>query len=91
MTWMRCPKRNFIVHGTTFQLARNDKPAQVYRIGKRKGDEAFLNDVTSKDFTAPHVFTREGIDGVTEEFVAVRVKLTKVATDVMTARAAAQS
>jgi hypothetical protein len=78
------PKRNFIVHGSTYQLAKDGKPAQAYRIGKDRGDGEFLNHAIRNDFTGPHVFTAEGVDNVTAEFLAVRGKLGKVSVDVMT-------
>jgi hypothetical protein len=77
------PKRNFIVHGSTYRMGKSDKPAQPYRIGKRKGDREFMNEVMASDFTAPHVFTVDGIDKVTEEFLALRSKLAKVVVDVV--------
>jgi hypothetical protein len=81
------PKRNFIVHGSTYQMAIGDKPTQAYRIGKLRGDHAFMNEAIANDLTGPHVFTAEGIDKVTAEFLAVRGKLGKVSVDVMTALA----
>jgi hypothetical protein len=79
------PKRNFIVHGSTYQMGKGNKPPQPYWIGKRKGDFVFMNEAVANDFIGPHVFTAEGIDKVTEEFLALRGKLAKVAVDVVTA------
>jgi hypothetical protein len=81
------PKRNFIVHGSTYQMGKDNKPPQPHRIGKRKGDFDFMNEAVANDFTGPHVFTAEGIDKVTEEFLALRGKLAKVVVDVVTALA----
>jgi hypothetical protein len=77
------PKRNFIVHGSTYQIGLSDRPPQPYRIGKRKGHYGFLNDAVLNDFADPHVFTVERINKVTEEFVALGGKLGKVATEMM--------
>jgi hypothetical protein len=78
-------KRNFIVHGSTYHMGKGDKPTQPYRIGKRKGDREFMNEAMANDFIGPHVFTADGIDKVTEEFLALRGKLAKVVVDVVTA------
>jgi hypothetical protein len=67
------------VHGATYQIGKDGKPAQAYRIGKTEGDEAFMNAAMANNYTGPHVFTTEGIDMVTAEFLAVRGKLGKVA------------
>jgi hypothetical protein len=56
------PKQNFIVHGSMYQMGKDNKPAQPFRIGKRKGDHAFMNEAIANDFTGPHVFTADCID-----------------------------
>jgi hypothetical protein len=81
------PKRNFIVHGSTYELAMADKPPQAYRIGKTKGDTELLGPVIANNLTGPNVFTIDGISSVTEECIAIRAKLAVVATDIMSSLA----
>jgi hypothetical protein len=77
------PKRNLIVHGTTYQLGKHGTPPQPYRIGMTKAGE-FMNEAIKQDFDAPHVFTVDRIKETTAKFVAVRANLGIVTTEVMT-------
>ena len=81
------PKRNFIVHGITYQIGTATKPAEAYRIGKRKGDHDFMGEAMANNLLGAHVYTAAGIATVTEEFVTLREKLARVAIDVMRALA----
>jgi hypothetical protein len=45
-------KRNWIVHGTTYQIGKNADDAQPYRIGKTRGDRGGLGCLNS--FSACH-------------------------------------
>jgi hypothetical protein len=77
------PKRNFIVHGSTYEMAMGDKPPQPYRIGKIRWDAEFMGPVFANNLTGPNVFTTDGISTVTDECIAIRAKLANVATDIM--------
>jgi hypothetical protein len=83
------PKRNFIVHGHTYQLgALENVPAQPYRIGMQRGDGDFLSKaIANGKCEGPHVFTAAGVAAVSEEFLAVRAKLGAVSVEVFTALA----
>jgi hypothetical protein len=74
-------KRNLIVHGTTYQLGKDDTPPQPYRIGMTRAG-AFLNEAIA-DLDAPHVFTVHRIKETTAKFVAVKANLGIVANEVM--------
>jgi hypothetical protein len=75
-------KRNFIVHGTTYQMGKGDIPVQPYRIGMTRGDRDSMNQVLEQDFNVPHVFTTDKIKSTTAEFVAVRATLGAVVIEV---------
>jgi hypothetical protein len=69
------PKRNFIVHGTTYQMGKNSDSVQPYRIGITRGDFDRTNWSIAQLFDGPHAFTVERIAVVTAECVALREKL----------------
>jgi hypothetical protein len=73
------PKRNFIVHGTTYQMGIGEKLPQPYRIGMTKGDKNFMNNAIANNLEGPHVFTTSGISDVTDEFISLRGILATVA------------
>jgi hypothetical protein len=77
------PKRNFIVHGTTYQIGKNSDSVQPYRIGMTRGDFDHMNQFIAQDFDGPHAFTVERIGVVTTECVALREKLTIVLLEVI--------
>jgi hypothetical protein len=75
------PKRNFIVHGTTYYgIGKNSEP---YRIGMRRGDFDRTNWSLAQLFDGPHAFTVERIAVVTAECVALREKLATVFLEVI--------
>jgi hypothetical protein len=76
------PKRNLIVHGTTYQLGKDGTPPQPYRIGMTKAGE-FMNEAIA-DLNAPHVFTVDRINETTAKFVALRANLGVVTNEVIT-------
>jgi len=76
------PKRNLIVHGTTYQMGKDGTPPQPYGIGMTKAGE-FMNEAIEQDFDAPHVFTVDRIKETTAKFVAARANLGIVMTEVM--------
>jgi hypothetical protein len=69
------PKRNFIVHGTTYQIGKNSDSVQPYRIGMTRGDFDHMNQFIAQDFDGPHAFTVERIALVTTKCVALRENL----------------
>lgn len=76
------PKRNFIVHGTTYQIGRGDIPTQPYRIGMTRGDRYSMREVIEQNFNVPQAFTTDKIKSTTAEFVAVRATLADVVLEV---------
>jgi hypothetical protein len=76
-------KRNFIVHGTTYQIGKENIPVQWYRIGMTRGDYDHMNDAITQNFDVPHVFTVERISAATRECVALRAKLMCVLLEVI--------
>jgi hypothetical protein len=77
------PMRNYIVHGTTYEIGKENIPAQPYRIGMTKGDYDHMGQAIAKDFEVPHAFTVERIAAVTAECVALRGKLATVLLEVI--------
>ena len=77
------PKRNFIVHGTTYQIGKESLPAQPYRIGITKGDFDYMNRAIAQDFTVPHAFSVEKLAAVTADCVALRRKIATVSNELM--------
>ena len=87
------PKRNFIVHGITYQMGIGEQLPQPYRIGMTKGDKNFMNNAIANNLEGPHVFTTSGISDVTEEFISLRGVLATVVLETIEplANSAAQS
>jgi hypothetical protein len=71
------PKRNFIVHGTTFEIGRGEEPIVAYRIGARKKNIDYMNDFISNPSVA-HSFTAEQVRKATQECMECRAELAAV-------------
>jgi hypothetical protein len=75
------PKRNFIVHGTTYEIGKDSIPAQPYRIGMKKGDLDSMNRFIAEDFNVEHAFSVDRLVQVTAECVALRRKIASVGSE----------
>jgi len=62
------PIRNFIVHGTTHQMGRSEAETQPYRMGRRKGDNAFMDRAVLANMQGEHVFTIAKVEEATKRF-----------------------
>jgi hypothetical protein len=71
------PKRNFIVHGTTYEIGRGEEPIVAYRIGAPKKNTDYLNEFIANP-SAAHSFTAEQVRKATRECIECRTELATV-------------
>jgi hypothetical protein len=74
--------RNWIVHGTTYEIGKTRDDAQPYRIGKTMGDSDPINRFVT-DFSAPYGFTVQRLVAVTKEFEVLKGKLANLTSEVI--------
>lgn len=72
------PKRNYIVHGTTYELGEEGVSTQPYRIGRKRGDLSYMSKAVKNDFSGENVFSTLAIASVTHEFVSIQSRLAEV-------------
>jgi hypothetical protein len=69
------PKRNFIVHGVTFEVGFGADEIRAYRIGITKGNLDYLNEFARQAGNVEHAFTAEKIRQATNQCRAIASKL----------------
>jgi hypothetical protein len=84
------PKRNFIVHGVTFEIGRGDAQPIAYRIGAPKKNIDYMNAFLS-NASVEHLFTADQVRKTTKDCVACRAELAAVVVELFTATARKQS
>jgi hypothetical protein len=55
------PRRNLIVHGTTFDVKFGDKEAVAYRIGAARGNVEYMNQFVRKAGDVEHAFSSDQV------------------------------
>jgi hypothetical protein len=80
------PKRNFIVHGTTFEIGKGEEPIVAYRIGAPKKNTGYMNEFISNP-SAAHSFTAAQVRKATQECIDCRAELATVVVAIFTALA----
>jgi hypothetical protein len=76
------PKRNFIIHGETYEIGRGDEEPQMYRVGLKRGDGEYMNKFVA-DFDSEHGFNLAKINATTEFCMSIREKIASVSTEVV--------
>jgi hypothetical protein len=76
------PKRNFIIHGETYEIGRGDEEPQMYRVGLKRGDGEYMNKFVA-DFDSEHGFNLAKINATTEFCRSIREKIASVSAEVV--------
>jgi hypothetical protein len=81
------PKRNLIVHGTTYEIGFGENEPKPLRIGAPKGNLEHMQQLMEKHGDVGHSFTADHVREVSGICDELRGEIAKVVTDIMTARA----
>jgi hypothetical protein len=81
------PKRNLIVHGSTFEIGFGDAAPIAYRIGAPKKDIDYMNEFLRKKASVAHSFTAEKVRQATKDCIDCRAELATVVVSIFTSAA----
>ncbi|MET4802569.1 hypothetical protein [Bradyrhizobium sp. LB11.1] len=74
------PRRNLIVHGSTYQVGFGGAPPEAYRIGAPKGDQEFLNEFMRQQGNVEHSFTASRIRRATADCKSISAMISPITT-----------
>jgi hypothetical protein len=84
------PKRNLIIHGTTFEVGFGNEPGKAYRIGSPKGNIDYMNEFLRNAADVEHSFSPEQVRQVSADCRMLSSKLGPIIADLLKALVDAQ-
>jgi hypothetical protein len=76
------PRRNFIIHGETYEIGRGDEEPQMYRVGLKRGDAEYMNKFVA-DFDVEHGFNLAKINAATDFCRSIREQIASVSIEIV--------
>ncbi|MDA9512065.1 hypothetical protein XI04_03105 [Bradyrhizobium sp. CCBAU 11430] len=72
------PRRNMIVHGSTYQVGFAGAPPEAYRVGIPKGDPDFLNEFMKQSGNVEHSFPVARVRQATADCKSISAMITPI-------------
>ncbi len=85
------PRRNFIVHGVTYEVGFGDDEPKAYRIGVPKGNIDYLNEFLRHTTSVDHSFPIERVRQATADCKFLASKIGSIVTHLLNLFVASQS
>jgi hypothetical protein len=85
------PRRNLIIHGTTFEVSFGEKEAKAYRIGAPKGNIGYMHEFLRKAADVEHSFSPEQVREASADCRTLASKLGPIIGDLLKELVAAQN
>jgi hypothetical protein len=79
------PRRNLIIHGTTFDVGFGNKEARAYRVGVPKGNIEYMQQFLRKAADVEHSFSQEQVRQASADCRTLASKLGPIIADLLKA------